>query len=84
MQYLKTRPRCLEYPQDLALVDLSFARFRPPKSSELRPINLSFEDSINLWELGGPKFSEIRSILEAEVDGPGLRGLGPKSSELKA
>ena len=43
-------------------MDLNFAGFGPPESSELRPINLSFDDSIDQTseELGGPKSSELR------------------------
>ena len=65
--------------QDLALMDLSFSGFGPPKSSELRPSNLSFEGSIDVTseELGGPKFSELRSL-----ESPKLRLMCLSSEDL--
>ena len=50
-------------------MDLSLPGFAPPKSSKLRPINLSFEDSSDLTseELGGSKFSELRSLESSKL-----------------
>ena len=67
------------WAHDLGLMDLSFAGFGPPKFSELRPTNLSFEDSIDLTseELGGPKFSELRWMESSK-----LRLMGLSSEDL--
>ena len=60
-------------------MDLSFAGFGPPKFSEVRPINLSFEDSIHLSSenFGPPNSSDVRSMESSK-----LRLMGLSSEDL--
>ena len=85
---MKNMYRANFWAHDLGLMDLSFAGFGPPKFSELRPINLSFEDSIHLSSenLGPPNSSDARSMESSKLRLMGLssENLGPTSSEIKA